>query len=430
MKNRQLTLSILTVGLALGTAWAIRGKFGHEQGAAWAGAIGALALILVAKRNDWYEKAFRITLAAAFGWGISGLMSYGMIVGYGRGTDFVNVYYGLLMLFVLGILYGFIGGGLFGLALVDSKTTKVKWHSVLTEMIAIGLLTYGFLVMQIGWMMTPPRSEMWASCLGASIALAWYIRRNDHQNVLKVAVCSALGAGFGFAFGNFLQVMGNVSGLPFNFWNVMEYSIGFFGGIGMAYGTFTSQWAVTEVKSHPRSSVIPILLVALFIPFVVWDQTFVDDRFDFILESGGSAAMIFYFKLIAILAIVGVAFHTLRRNYSLTHGEDRANGRVREFFLLYFGLYILLSFLVTGIYVHPLEQYLYIINMLVIIVLISRSDIAFSVTESRPRRWLATAVISVVFLALLAIIAINSHGEMGGSQKRFGKKLQEQSKSE
>ncbi len=74
MKNKSLLLSILTVAMALGTAWAIRGRFGHEQGAAWAGAIGALALILAARRPDWYRKAFRITFAAAVGSGISGVM--------------------------------------------------------------------------------------------------------------------------------------------------------------------------------------------------------------------------------------------------------------------------------------------------------------------------------------------------------------------
>ena len=109
MKHRYLLWYILPVAMALGTGWAVRGRFGHEQGAAWAGAIGALCLILVAGRKDWYDKAFRIVMAAAFGWGISGVMSYGMIVGYGRGTDFGNVYYGLLMLFVLGLLYGFFG---------------------------------------------------------------------------------------------------------------------------------------------------------------------------------------------------------------------------------------------------------------------------------------------------------------------------------
>ena len=114
--------------MALGTAWAVRGKFGHEQGAAWAGAIGSISLILVAKRKDWYDKVFKVALAAAFGWGLGGMISYGLVVGYGRGTDFINVYYGLAMLFVIGALYGFLGGGLMGLVLVDSKDFKVKWQ--------------------------------------------------------------------------------------------------------------------------------------------------------------------------------------------------------------------------------------------------------------------------------------------------------------
>lgn len=422
MKNRQLLLSILTVGLALGTAWAIRGRFGHEQGAAWAGAIGALSLILVAKRQDWYKKTFKIAMAAAFGWGISGVMSYGVIVGYGRGTDFINVYYGLLMLFVLGVLYGVIGGGLVGLALADSKETKVRWHSVVVEMVAMGLLVYAILINQLQWFMTPPRSEMWAACLGASIALVWYIVRNGHHNVLKVAIWSALGAGFGFAFGNFLQVLGSASGIAFNFWNVMEYSIGFFGGIGMAYGTFTSAWPRTEPGSAPHGNLLPILFVALFVPFVVWDQSFVTDRFDFIVETGESLGLIFYFKLMAIASILFVALFLLWRNY--TEGMESAASRIAyQFFVLYTALYIFLSFLITGILVHPLEQYLYVVNFLVILYLVSSPRDAFRAEEgpSPSRRWVAAAVICIAVIAVFAIIAIASHdGGMHGSQVRFG----------
>ena len=413
---------MLTVGLALGTAWAIRGRFGHEQGAAWAGAIGVLCLILVSKRKDWYDRAFKITMAAAFGWGISGVMSYGIIVGYGRGTDFVNVFYGLLMLFVLGLLYGFLGGGLFGLALVDSKDTRVKWHSVLTEMIAIGLLTYAVLINQFGWFMTPPRSEMWAACLGAAIALAWYIVRHRHNNVLKVAVWSALGAGFGFAFGNFLQVMGSISGIEFNFWNVMEYSIGFFGGIGMAFGTFTSSWPVVEEKTSPIANLLPILFVALLIPFVVWDQSFVVRRFNFILESGGSPDTILAFQLLAILFIVILAGWILYRNYDAGKRSEIDGSRavVREFFILYSSLYIFLSFLITGVVVHPPEQYLYVLNLLLILVLISKASGSFLVSEDKPRIWLRVAMIAIVAIALMALVAINSHDGMPGSQMRFG----------
>lgn len=420
---------MLTVALALGTAWAIRGRFGHEQGAAWAGAIGALSLILVARRNDWYRKAFRIAMAAAFGWGISGVMSYGVVVGYGRGTDFVNVFYGLLMLFVIGILYGFLGGGLFGLALLDSRTIRIKWHTLLVEMIAIGLLVYAVLINQLEWFMTPPRSEMWAACLGAAIALAWYLRRNNFRNVMKVAAWSALGAGFGFSFGNFLQVLGNASGLDFNFWNVMEYSIGFFGGLGMAYGTFTAQWPEHEEELRPNANLIPILFIALFIPFVVWDQSFVTDRFDFILEMGGSASTIFFFKLMAIVAVLGVAARTLLLNYSRkgTTLSQRNYTHVKELFILYTALYIFLSFLVTGIWTHPLEQYLYILNFAVILYLLSRARESFSVREERPQAWLFATGVSVVVIALLAVIAINSHDEMHGSQVRFGAKAATQS---
>src|SRR5687768_13929405 len=258
MKNKQTLISMLMVAMTMGTAWAVRGKFGHEQGAAWAGAIGAMSVVLVAKREDWYNKVFKIALAAAVGWGLGGMISYGVVVGYGRGSDFVNVYYGLLMLFVIGVLYGFLGGGLFGLALIDSKEFKVKWASVVTQMLAFGLLTYGLLINQLEWLMTPPRSELWAACLGASSALAWYIIRNKHQAALKVAIWSALGAGIGFSFGNFLQVLGSGSSLPFNFWNIMEYSIGFFGGLGMAYGTLTSSWPVSNDQPTKRSNLVPI----------------------------------------------------------------------------------------------------------------------------------------------------------------------------
>lgn len=416
MRNKQIILSIVAVGLALGTGWAIRGRFGHEQGAAWAGAIGAICLILVARRRDWYQKAFKIVLAAAFGWGISGVISYGAVVGYGRATDFLNVFYGLLMLFVIGVLYGFLGGGMVGLALADSKANKVRWHALLAEMVAFGLLTYAILINQLEWFMTPPRSEMWAGCLGASIAVAWYIVRNHYRAAMKVAVWSALGAGFGFAFGNFLQVMGNVSGIDFNFWNVMEYSIGFFGGVGMAYGTFTSPWPVYNEHPPAHSNIVPILFVSLFVPFVVWDQSFVTRRFDFITGANADTTILL-FKALAIIAILFVTLRTLYSNY--TPVSDDGFHRLRQFFVHYTLLYIFLSFLITGVFVHPLEQYLYIVNFAVILFMIPRVTGEFQVTENRPKAWLTATGIAIFIIGLLAITAINSHEDMPGSNVRF-----------
>ena len=199
-------ISILIVAMTLGTAWAIRGQFGHEQGAAWAGGIGALALVLASKRKDWYSNVFSIVFAAAIGWGASGMISYGQVVGYGRSDNFLNAFYGLLMLFVIGSLYGILGGGLVGLSLHSSEKNKVKWGAVLSEMVAGGFIGYNLLIGQFEWLMTPPREEAWAVCLGAGFALLWHMARNNCQSPIRVALYSAIGAGFGFAFGNFAEI--------------------------------------------------------------------------------------------------------------------------------------------------------------------------------------------------------------------------------
>jgi hypothetical protein len=415
MKQKQTIVSCLIVAMALGTAWAIRGKFGHEHGAAWAGAIGSIALVLVARRDDWYNKLFKVALAAAFGWGMGGMISYGVVVGYGRATDFVNVYYGLAMLFVIGALYGFLGGGLIGLALIDSKEFKVKWHTLIVEMIAGAVLFYGLLINQLEWLMTPPRSELWAACFGASIALAWYVLRNRPRPVMKVAVFSALGAGFGFAFGNFLQVLGAGSSLPFNFWNIMEYSIGFFGGLGMAYGTLTSAWPSVLIEKNKVSNLVPMLLLLVFIPFVLWQQSFHSDKLDFLLEVGGNENTILTFRVVALLTIAMAGITLLSGFYRVSYSYQS----VRTIFLIYLGAYTFLSFLQTGLFIHPIEQYIYLINIAVILFLLPSVNSTFVVKQEQPKAWLTGFGVVMLVLAVLAIIAINSHPELKGSHTRF-----------
>ena len=401
MKKYNTLLACLIAAIAFGTAWAIRGKFGHEQGAAWAGGIGAIALILVAKRADWYNRIFKIALAAAFGWGLGGMISYGVVVGYGRADEFVNVYYGLLMLFVIGSLYGFLGGGLFGLSLTDTKESKINWSILIAEMVAFALLSYGLLINQLEWLMTPPRSELWAACFGACIPVAWHALRNKNKSVIKVAVWSALGAGFGFAFGNFLQVLGLSGKSIFNFWNIMEYSIGFFGGLGMSYATLTSSWPTLE-KESPRSNFVPAFLLVVLIPLVVWDQSFVTDKFKFIFDLGGNAGTVMLFQWIAVLTIVVVAVIVLTRCIK----DVYSYADIRNLFVLYLGSYTLLSFLLTGILIHPIEQYLYLVNMAIILFAASRFQGEYQLKTERPVIWITTALSLMAIIALLALVAL------------------------
>ena len=415
MKNKQTLVSALVVAMTLGTAWAVRGKFGHEQGAAWAGAIGAFSLVLVSKRSDWYNNIFKIGLAAAFGWGLSGMMSYGQLVGYGRASDFLNAYYGLLMLFVLGVLYGVLGGGLFGLSLANSKAFKVNWASVISQMVAFALLAYGLIVNQLEWLMTPPRSELWAACLGASIALLWYIIRNGQQGALRIAIWSGIGAGFGFALGNFLQVLGAGSSLKINFWNVMEYSIGFFGGLGMAYGTLTSKWPEQEREDSRARNLVPILFLAAFVPFVLWDQSFATEKLDLIIKEGDTANTVLVFQVLAAISIIAFILIMLTRYFRSTYTYSE----VRSIFIISLVIYTFLSFLLTGIYTHPIEQYLYIINIVLILFLVPSITNNFNVIDEPPGKWITASGLCVLVIGVLALIAISSHGQISGVEVRF-----------
>lgn len=426
MKNKQLYFAMLLVGMSLGTAWAIRGQFGHEHGAAWAGAIGSLSVLLIAKRPDWYAKVFAATLAGALGWGLGGLASYGIVVGYGRGSDFINVYYGLLMLFVIGGLYGFVGGGLFGLALADSPTKPVKWHEVIVEMVVGAILFYFFLIEEFNWNMTPPRSEMWAACFGAAVALTWYMARNQQTSALRVAVFSGLGGGFGFAFGNFLQVLGGLTGIKFNFWNMMEYSLGFFGGLGMAYGTFTSEWERTD-DQQPKSKVwFPLLMTFLVIPYIVWEQSFTIERLQRIFseldvapESPILAGVQFTALglLVLFAAVLWVLFY-VNKSSLVSYSEKN----VYMLFLGHWGLYVVFSLLLTGAFLstYRIEQYLYILNWVVVAVLLPKVEIGFMLRPILVGKWGKNFVLVLASIAILSLILINSHGELKHAHKRFG----------
>jgi predicted Na+-dependent transporter len=92
---------------------------------------------------------------------------------------------------------------------------------------------------------------------------------------------------------------------------------------------------------------------------------------------------------------------------------------VRSIFLWLIVVYAFLSFLLTGIYKHPIEQYLYILNIAAILFLLRGQKVIFDHVEESPRRWLIIFLIIICLLALLAAIAVSSHGPLKGSQMRF-----------
>ena len=416
-------ISCLIVGLTFGTAWAIRGQFGHEQGAAWAAGIGALALVLVSQRKDWYSKILLIALSSAVGWGAGGMISYGKVVGYGRSLDFGNASYGLLMLFVIGGLFGLLGGGFVGLTLGSSGHKRVNWGCLIAEMAAGGLIAYSFLIDQLEILMTPPRSEAWAVCLGAGLAMVWHMVRHNYKSPLRVALFSAMGAGFGFAFGNFLQILGNVMEISFNMWNVMEYSIGFFGGIAMAYGVFTSEWPEESLIPERWENRTALLLTFVFIPFIVFNQSRLYEvlsgnsmeniDLNEITLTGSIAAAI----IIAAMAVIGWIV-TVKSKHSFRRKD------IMVLFILYFASYIFISYCVTGAFSgnFMLNHHLYVVNLVVVLVLLQKHYPAFFQNpglDLSGSNWLKYLAAVIVIILVLALVLINIHGELNGANARF-----------
>ena len=421
MKKQIIT--ILIVAMTLATAWAIRGQFGHEPGAAWAGGIGGLALVLVSKRKDWYAKIYSVAMASAIGWGATGMISYGQVVGYGRSMNFSTVFYGLLMLFIIGGIYGILGGGLVGLSLDSSKEKRVNWGSLLTEMVAGGIVGYYLLIVQFEWLMTPPRDEMWSVCLGAGLAMLWHMARNNFKSPLRVALYSALGGGFGFAFGNFLQTLGAGLEIQFNMWNVMEYSIGFFGGTGMAYGVFSSVWPEEAPVPEQWESKIAMLVVFVAIPFIILFDSMgyhtLIERINDKINPGITAFLSTLFGPIIIFSVAGIGFYKYLKSKGGFIRKD-----ILLLFVAYLAAYILISYIVSGVFAgrFPSNHQLYVVNLAVILLMAGKQFTPFftkPVSEMNVNRWMLYLACIIIVIMILALISVNTHGEMGGAHERF-----------
>jgi len=414
--SRSQWIGILVVGMSLGTAWAVRGQFGHEQGAAWAGGIGALALVLVSKRKDWNRKILSIAFVSAIGWGVTGMISYWR-------DDFPNAFYGLLMLFVIGGLFGLLGGGFTGLCLESSEKKKVKWGNLMAEMVTGGLISYGLLVQQLGILMTPPRSEAWAFCLGGGLAMLWFMARNNFNSSLRVALFTILGSGFGFAFGNFLQTAGAVLQINFNMWNVMEYSIGFFGGTTLTYSVFTSKWPETEKTPKRWENQVALLFLVAFIPLIIFRESVQYSELVKRLANLPNAehdARLTSWVAVAVL-LAGIPAAWFFRDH-LVSGNDKPAGKY--FFAGYFGVYIILSYLFTGALAGSfhLNHHLYVANFIIIFILMNRVEhpiVGINIRKMNFGRYRLLFFSILLFIALLALISISIHDGISGAQERF-----------
>ncbi|MBX7166375.1 MAG: hypothetical protein K1X74_08490 [Pirellulales bacterium] len=106
----QRFLAVLLVAQALSIGWGVRGNWGHEYGAMIPGALAAMAAVLVSARDDWQRRIAYFACFGALGWSFGGQISYMMVIGYTHSGDFPSTLYGFAGLFLIGFIWGAMGG--------------------------------------------------------------------------------------------------------------------------------------------------------------------------------------------------------------------------------------------------------------------------------------------------------------------------------
>ena len=292
------TSFILLTALSLSVGWGIRGNFGHEYGAMIAGALAAMAACLLSGRADWQRRVAYFACFGALGWSFGGSMSYGHVIAYTHSGDLPSVTYGFASLFVIGFLWGAMGGA--GTALPacldrdrltqffvplivlfvawtvqDVVVARLEtvlparrheswfyWHdtdwvaALVAIVVMLGLAAvrrrlcsasslilhmaigwwvgFGVLVLGLDWHMTPPRSDSWAGALGMTVGLVVYLLRHDLKAMLFATLVSGFVGGLGFSLAVCIKLAAMNRGWQTNWHSVMEQTYGFINGLGIA----------------------------------------------------------------------------------------------------------------------------------------------------------------------------------------------------
>jgi hypothetical protein len=106
---------VVLCALSLSLGWGIRGNFGHAYGAMIPGALTALAAVLMAGREDWWQRVSYFALFGALGWSFGGTISYMWVIAYTHSGHLPSQVYGFACLCVIGFTWAALGGA--GIAL-------------------------------------------------------------------------------------------------------------------------------------------------------------------------------------------------------------------------------------------------------------------------------------------------------------------------
>ena len=119
-------LAFFLTGISLSIGWGIRGNFGHEYGAAFAGCLAAITVALLSGREDWQKRVPYFAFFGALGWGFGASQSYMQVLSYTESGHAASQLYGYFAVFLIGFLWAGMGGAGTAFAAAASKEQIVK----------------------------------------------------------------------------------------------------------------------------------------------------------------------------------------------------------------------------------------------------------------------------------------------------------------
>lgn len=120
------TGSIFLIAISLSIGWGIRGNFGHEYGAAFAGCLAAITGALLSGREDWRRRVSYFAFFGALGWGFGASQSYMQVLSYTESGHTASQIYGYAAVFYIGFLWAALGGAGTAFAGVATREQIVK----------------------------------------------------------------------------------------------------------------------------------------------------------------------------------------------------------------------------------------------------------------------------------------------------------------
>ncbi len=308
--------TILLTALSLSIGWGIRGNYGHEIGAMVPGVLAAMAVVLAVDRPDWHRRIVYFGMFGAIGWSFGGGMSYGQVIAYTHSGHSPTQLYGFASLFLIGFLWGAIGGAGTALPAVLNRDRLTEFFTPLIAVFAVWMaqgkveswlepansdfrqegLLYWYdsdwlasltaiatililaavrrrldeaskliLLMAAGWFaafvllvpvlgirMTPPRGDNWAGSVGMVAGMLIYFEWRKLRALTLASLICGFVGGFGFASGQLTKLIWIKTGWQTNWHSVLEQTYGFINGLGVAIAMLLLAARTPRVTDEPR----------------------------------------------------------------------------------------------------------------------------------------------------------------------------------